>query len=149
MLPLLAPIQSEIIWSLITIGYGVWKERHFVSYSTAIFNLAGFFMVLATVDLPTSFAFLLLIYALLGALVAHAKDYTLMNLLGSKPYGSLTLALGLYQAGFLTVLRGLRSVHEWFGTEVGTIIVAWLILAVVSHVIMLGLMRKSQNEQEL
>ncbi|MGA2239254.1 MAG: hypothetical protein ABSG74_08590 [Candidatus Bathyarchaeia archaeon] len=140
-------MQSEIVWSLITIGYGIWKERHFVGFSTAVFNLAGFFMVLATVDLPDAFAIMLLFYALLGILVAHAKDYTLMNLLGSKPYGSLTLALGLYQAGFLTILQGLGSVHEWFGTEAGTIVVAWLIVALVSHIIMLRLVRKPKEHE--
>ncbi len=131
---------------MITIGYGIWKERHFVGFSTAVFNLAGFFMVLATVDLPNSFAVLLLIYALLGVLVAHARDYTLMNLLGSKPYGSLTLALGLYQIGFLKSLQELGSTNEWLGTEAGIIFTVWVILAVTSHLLMRVISHKPTGE---
>jgi hypothetical protein len=146
-MPLLTPLQSEILWSLIAIGYGIWKERHFVALPTAITNLAGFLMVLATFDLPDYIPWLLLIYVILGALAAYTKNYALMDLAGCKPYGSLTLALGLYEMGFLAPLALLGRIYEGLGTEAATIIVAWVIIAVTAHLIMHKLMGKEESDK--
>jgi hypothetical protein len=146
-MPLLTPLQSEILWSFITIGYGIWKERHFVALSTAITNLAGFLMVLATFDLPDYIPWLLLMYVGLGALAAYTRNYALMDLAGCKPYGSLTLALGLYEMGFLAPLALLGRIYEGLGTEAATIIVAWIILAIASHLIMHKLMGKKDERK--
>ena len=142
----MAPLQSEILWSLITIGYGVWKERHFVALSTAIMNLAGFLMVIATFDLPDYIPLFLLVYVVLSALAAYTRNYALMELAGCKPYGSLTLALGLYEMGFLAPLSLLGRIYEGLATEAATIVVAWIILAVASHLLMRKLMRPQENE---
>lgn len=145
-MPLLTPLQSEVIWSFIMIAYGIWKERHYVALSTAVINLAGFLMVLATFDLPEFLPPLLLTYIGLGALAAHTKTYALMELVGSKPYGSLTLALGLYGMGFLAPIRFiLASINDTLGTEAGTIITAWVIFAVASHLLMRKLMQAQQE----
>lgn len=129
-MPIFNPIESEIIWSLITISYGIWKERHFVAWSTAIFNLAGFFMVIATIDLPAGLGVVLLLYVGLGAYAIDQDRNDLMSYLGSKPYGALTLAIGLYSAHLLDWLNYITK------NDFLTVVGAWLVIAVISHFIM-------------
>jgi hypothetical protein len=80
-------------------------------------------------------------------LAAYAKSYTFMELVGSKPYGSLTLALGLYESGFLAPLTILGGINEFLATEAGTILVAWIIFAIISYLVMRRLMPKRANEK--
>lgn len=109
-------------------------------------NLAGFVMVLATFDLPDYMPLFLLVYVMLGALAAYTRNYALMELAGCKPYGSLTLALGLYEMGFLAPLSLLGRIYEGLATEAATIVVAWVILAVASHLVMRKLTHAKENE---
>jgi len=121
--PNLSPIEAEIIWSLIVIGYGVWKKRHYVGIASALVNFAGFLMLVASVNLPSNLGFLILLYVILGWAAIHSHDYRLMELLGSKPYGSLMLAIGLAQVGYI-------------GNDFNSIVASWMVIAVISHIIM-------------
>jgi hypothetical protein len=124
--PTLNPVEAEIGWSLIVIGYGVWKERHYVGIDSALVNLAGFLMVNVSVGLPSNLGFLLGIYMILGWWAIESHDYAYMELLGSKPYGSLLLAIGLAQLGYI-------------GNDFNSILGYWVLIAVVSHFVMVYL----------
>jgi len=87
-------------------------------------------MVIATTDLPSALEMVLLGYVVLGVFAIHENRDDLMPYLGSKPYGALTLAIGLYSAHLLDWLN--RITESDFVTIMG----AWLGIAVLSHIIM-------------
>jgi hypothetical protein len=142
--PIVPQFLVEIIWSLLVLAYGVRVERYYVSWWSATFNLASFFVILLTVQLPLEGYALLLAYSALGFLVVHYNARKLFPLLGSKTYGSLALALGLNSIGLLAGLRdwAVTNLNQWFGTETGTIALAWVILTVISHVLGFFLARR-------
>lgn len=59
----------------------------------------------------------------LGWVAIDSHDYTYMELLGSKPFGSLLLAIRLAQLGYI-------------GNDFNSILSYWIIIAIVSHFVM-------------
>jgi len=134
---IVSSVYVEILWSFVALIYGIRVERYFVSYWSAIVNLAGFLLVLVTVDLVVQGYALLGVYVLLCFAVVYYNQRGLFALLGSKTYGSLTLAIGLQSLDVLKELGrwGATILNPWFGTDTGTMILAWAIFAFVSHIL--------------
>jgi uncharacterized membrane protein YGL010W len=150
-MPLFSGIWAEILWSLVSLVYGIRVEKYYVSYWSAVVNLASFFMILATVDLPLEAYAVLLAYSLFCFLVVKYDVTTLFLLLGSKTYGSLALAIGL---DALTVLdwSGMQlgnRVNRWFATEAGKIILGWIVLAIASHALGYFLAQQGNGEEPI
>jgi len=137
MTPIVPQFLVEIVWSLLVLAYGVRVERYYVSWWSAMFNLASFLIILVTVPLPLEGYALLFAYWVLGCFVVKYNVRKLFPLLGSKTYGSLALALGLDSIGILAGLRdwAVANLNQWFGTPTGTIVLAWALLAAISHIL--------------
>jgi hypothetical protein len=144
--PVVPQFLVEIIWSLLVLAYGVRVERYYVSWWSAVFNLASFFIILVTVSLPLEGYALLFVYSLFGFVVVKLNARKLFPLLGSKTYGSLALALGLDSIGALVDLGdwAVTNINQWFGTPTGMIVLAWVLLAVASHILGLFLARRTK-----
>ena len=133
MLAVLTPVESEIAWSVVTIGFGIWKERRYVGIPSALVNLAGFLLVIASFDLPSGLNVLLSLYMIIGWIGIWQHDYDLLAFCGSKPYGALTLAIGLYEYGYL-------------GNYWPMILIVWIAVAVISHCIMKHFVQDDQDD---
>jgi hypothetical protein len=150
-MPLFSGVWAEILWSLVSLVYGIKVEKYYVSYYSAVVNLASFLLILLTVDLPLQAYALLLAYSLFCFLVVRQDVKELFPLLGSKTYGSLALAIGLNGLAFLDWFGNQlgTNVNPWFGTETGKIIFGWVILAAVSHILGYFLARQNDGDESL
>jgi hypothetical protein len=135
-------VGVEVAWAILTLVYGILVEKYYVSQWSAIPNLAGYFIILATIDLPLQAAYVILgVYSSLGLYVAYKHATPLYFLISSKVYGALMLVLGLNQFGLLDGIGNWAqaNVYIWFGTDAGKIVFSWFLVAVASQILCLAL----------
>jgi hypothetical protein len=89
-------VDGEILTALIVIGFGVWIEKHYVSYPTVVANVLGLVITLVTIDLKLYMWAFLVLYVVLGIVSIAKKMKGLYVLLGSKTCGSLMLVMGAF-----------------------------------------------------
>lgn len=140
-MPVISGVDVEILWALLTLVYGILVEKYYVSMWSAIPNLAGFFIVLVTLDLPTQVYVILGLYTLAGLWIVYKHVTKLYAVVGSKAYGALMLALGLSEFGLLAGMGAWAqaNVYAWFGTDAGKIVFGWFVIVLVSQILSWGL----------
>jgi len=130
-------VGVEILWALLTLVYGILVEKYYVSMWSAIPNLAGFFIILATIDFPLQVFVILGIYTFIGLYMAYKHETRLYSIIGSKAYGALMLVLGLSQFNLLDGIGvwAQANINTWFGTDAGKIVFSWFVVACVSQIL--------------
>jgi hypothetical protein len=136
-LAVISGVGVEITWALLTLVYGILVEKYYVSMWSAIPNLAGFFIMLATIDLPSQAFVLLGFYTFVGLYIVYRRETKLYAIVGSKAYGSLMLVLGLNQFSLLDGMAvwAQANVNSWFGTDTGKIVFSWFVVVCVSQIL--------------
>jgi hypothetical protein len=96
--PIAQAVYVSLGLALLTAGFGVFVERHFVSRWTIFFNCFGVASLALALNTSQTLEFILLIiYAIIGGVLVFSKkkfkgkNYV-KHLFGSKIYGSIALA---------------------------------------------------------
>jgi hypothetical protein len=140
-----------ILFALATIIHGIFVEKHYVSRSSIWFNCANVLILILTLDFSRVMAIVfLVIYAVLGWYLIRLKGHgEVKQLFGSKPYGSLSLALALDELNgsiwfryILTYLEQLSHTQFEF-IENNIILFSWAIILIVVVIIQLVVIKKN------
>ncbi len=110
--------QAAIASAIVVILYGILYEKR-VTYTSILFNIMSFLVLLAGTNLPLSVFLVLLGYTIIGYVVAKLKIKTIFPFFGSKSFGSLMLVIVLGSSG---LIFGIYSVES--------VIISWIIVFV-------------------
>lgn len=103
-MPLLTPLEGQLIIAVVTIGYGIFVEKWYVSRSSIVVNAMTWFIILFTIDVENWLLGIMGIWLLIGlALVWETGHGGFKQLFGSKVFGSLALVLGLIEWGKIEI----------------------------------------------
>lgn len=115
-MPILTPIQGELLVACVTIGYGIAIEKWFVSRASILANVFTWLVLIFTVDLSPLILLIMIIWLMIGlAIVWEDGKGGIKQLFGSKVFGSLALVLGINHWG------GWNIPSEW-------LLVVWVII---------------------
>ncbi len=118
---ILTPEEAAIASAIVVILYGIIYEKR-VTYTSILFNIMSFLVLLASTDLPVSVFLVLLTYTIVGYVVAKLKVKALFPFFGSKSFGSLMFVIVLGSSG---LIFGIYSVES--------VILLWIIVLVVVY----------------
>lgn len=97
------PVVGEILISFITIVWGIFVETWFVSRWTIFFNIVTLIAVLATLDLSGQVVGFLVLFLILSfGAVGITGHQVLKQFVGAKAYGTITIAIGFAEKGWIT-----------------------------------------------
>jgi hypothetical protein len=136
-MPLVSGVEGELLATVLVLGYGILWEKYYVALPSVIVNLANFIVLLVTTDLPTLMYWSLGAYVFLTFVAVLIKARPLFVLLGSKTYGSLTLAIGLEKLNYL------GSFSQFLATNLGStyasgtwlLLAGWIVIAIGVHIV--------------
>ncbi len=74
-MPILNPLYGEIIIALITIGFGIFVEKWYVSWSSLFMNGITLAVISFTLDLPFGIIVILGLYGLLALAISNLSGY--------------------------------------------------------------------------
>ncbi len=126
-MPLLTPVGGEILVSGFTIAWGIFVETRYVSQWTIWFSIVPLIVVLTTLNLEFVMYAFLTLFLILSIIVVHLTgNYSqpLKQFVGAKAYGTITLAIGLVEAGLSPF--GLLPTILYIGIFVGILFVVVL-----------------------
>jgi hypothetical protein len=119
--PIAQTVYVSLGLALVTTGFGVFVERHFVSFWTIVFNGAGIASLALALNTSQIFEFVLLLaYAIAGfAFILWKRKFKRKNLLkhlfGSKIYGSIAVAYACNSIDNSNLARGYLNFLERSG----------------------------------
>ena len=101
---ILTPSQGEIIIAIVTICFGLFIEKWYVSRSSIMMNVVTWFILLFTIDTRPWILELLAVWLFIGFLLTYVSGYGgIKQFFGSKVFGSFALVLGLIKYGQLKI----------------------------------------------
>lgn len=147
-IPYPSPIIA-ILFALATITYGIFVEKHYVSRASIWLNCINVVFLTLTLDFSRFIMIILLIaYAVMGWYLIRLKGHgKVKQLFGSKPYGSLSLALALDEFNnsiwFRYLVTCLEQISPSFQFLEGNIVLfSWAIILVVVVIIQIIVLKK-------
>jgi len=120
---ILTPQEAAIASAIVVIIYGILYEKK-VTYTSILFNIMSFVVLLASTNLPVSVFLVLLTYTIIGYIVAKLKLKSLFPFFGSKAFGSIMLVIVLGSSGLIFGIYNLQSV-----------ILSWIIVFLLVYLI--------------
>jgi len=121
---ILEPHIATILSALMVIYIGIVVEKYYVSWSSVYANTLSFIILLGSIDISETVFLFLLAYTILGYVAVKLRWKKIFPLFGCKTYGSLVLVLTLGSEGYLLGIYTVESV-----------IISWVIVALVVHLI--------------
>ncbi len=122
-------IYAAYIGVLITILIGIFVEGRKAQLDNVLSNIASFFLLLATTNMPVEVAVGLLIYLGLGVFIVAKKKRDLYMLFGSKTYGSISLVMLAAENQFFGYVPWIT-----FG-DYGSMLLGILVVGIIVHLI--------------
>jgi predicted secreted protein len=144
----LTPLEGEILGSLVLIGFGIYMEKHYISWWNVLGNVLCLILGLATLNLEVFEIVILTVYSAIGIACTIKRLKKLYFLFGYKTYNSLMLVLGIFAIS--GAYNWLDDIFAQMTTkkipEIGLFLIVWFIVALIVNIIGLIYGRKKKDE---
>lgn len=130
---LLSPLIADIIMSLVSIAYGMRWECHYTAWMSVLLNVIFTAIFLSSNDFPVFVILILIVYVLIGVVVAKKNYRQLYSLFGTKTFGALTLTASLGTVGILNWFVSILSpINVYFNISI-IFLIFWLVIGSIVH----------------
>ena len=130
---LLPALWASLVSAIVLILYGIFVEKHFVAFFSAVMNVIFGAVTLVSTRVPLNLYFIVLPYIVLGCIILAMNLKIMYFLFGTKTFGSFCLALWFYQiipssyvSNFLTTMA-VPTEQGWNATIL--ILIFWFLSA--------------------
>jgi hypothetical protein len=130
---LFPPFVSDILMSLVSIGYGIRWERYYTAWISVVLNVIFTAVFLGSNDLPIVVIAILLLYVALGISVAKRGIDWLYPLFGTKTFGALTLTACFSTVGFLNWASFVSDKILGYDNNTTTFLTSWILIGLTVH----------------
>lgn len=132
---LFPPFVSDILMSLVSIGYGMRWERYYTAWISVVMDVVFTVIFLGSNDLPLPIIFILIVYVILGVLVAKKGIDWLYPLFGTKTFGAMTMTASLNIVSFLGWASYVSDKILGYDNTTTTFLTSWILIGLVIHLI--------------
>lgn len=150
-MPLLDPTAEAIVIALVSIVYGIRWERYYTAWISVVMNIVFTAVLLASVDFPTGFIWIIAIYIGLGIVALVKTLRHIFFLFGTKTFGALSLTVALAQSGNINwtdqIISALKlSSPDWLAHSGLQYLVGWITVSGIVHVLGFMFLRKRYGQ---